>query len=113
ASVAGLLDQLGHDTAHTAGNSLGAWVALELAAAGRASSVTGVCAAGLWSKPLGPRPGGVSPQGMARLARPFLPAVARSEGLRRRALSGIMAHPENMSASEAARTLDSYASARG
>src|SRR4051794_17012519 len=43
AAVATFLDELGLDTVHVAGNSLGGWIALELAAAGRARSVVGLC----------------------------------------------------------------------
>jgi pimeloyl-ACP methyl ester carboxylesterase len=42
------LDQLGLATAHLAGNSLGGWMALELARRGRAKSVCGFGTAGLW-----------------------------------------------------------------
>ena len=112
-SVTDLLSHLGHEDAHTVGNSLGAWVALEVAAGDRALSVTGVCTAGLWSKVLGQRPTGLNPQALARLARPVLPVVARTPALRRAALRGIMAHPERMPAAAVARTLRSYASARG
>jgi pimeloyl-ACP methyl ester carboxylesterase len=37
---------------HVAGNSLGGWVALELASAGHARSVTAIAPAGLWPEPL-------------------------------------------------------------
>ncbi|WP_405134270.1 alpha/beta fold hydrolase [Nocardia sp. NBC_01388] len=43
-----LLDENGWRTAHIAGNSLGGWIALELAARGRARSVTAISPAGLW-----------------------------------------------------------------
>ena len=56
-SVAALLDELGLGRVHVAGNSLGGWVALELAKSGRALSVAGLCTAGFWARPLGPRPG--------------------------------------------------------
>ena len=48
-SVAVLMDGLGWDRAHLAGNSLGGWVALELALLGRARSVTALSPAGFWT----------------------------------------------------------------
>ena len=45
-----LLDELGWDTAHIVGNSLGGWVAFELERRGRARSVTGVAPAGGWTR---------------------------------------------------------------
>lgn len=47
-AVGEFLDALGIRRAHLVGNSLGGWVALELAADGRALTVTGLCPAGLW-----------------------------------------------------------------
>lgn len=44
------LDQLGWETAHMVGNSLGGWVAFELERRGRARSVTGIGAAGGWTR---------------------------------------------------------------
>ena len=48
AAVAGLLDDLGVTTPHLAGNSLGGWVALELADLRPAASLTLLAPAGLW-----------------------------------------------------------------
>ena len=48
AAVAGLLDELGVSAPHLAGNSLGGWVALELAATRPAASLTLLSPAGLW-----------------------------------------------------------------
>lgn len=44
------MDQLGWDTAHLVGNSLGGWVAFELEKRGRARSLTGIAPAGGWSR---------------------------------------------------------------
>jgi pimeloyl-ACP methyl ester carboxylesterase len=46
--VAALLDELGVTTPHLAGNSLGGWVGLELAALRPVSSITLLSPAGLW-----------------------------------------------------------------
>jgi pimeloyl-ACP methyl ester carboxylesterase len=48
ASVIEFLDALGIERPHVAGNSLGGWIALEVARSGRAASVTGISPAGLW-----------------------------------------------------------------
>ena len=48
AAVAGLLDELGITAPHVAGNSLGGWVALELAAIHPVASLALLSPAGLW-----------------------------------------------------------------
>lgn len=45
------LDAAGIKRAHLVGNSLGGWLALELAARGRATSVVGLAPAGCWTRP--------------------------------------------------------------
>lgn len=42
------LDEIGWDTAHVVGNSLGGWVAFELERRGRARTLTGIAPAGGW-----------------------------------------------------------------
>lgn len=44
------LDELGWDTAHIVGNSLGGWVAFELERRGRARSLTAIAPAGGWTR---------------------------------------------------------------
>jgi pimeloyl-ACP methyl ester carboxylesterase len=106
-AVAGLLDTLGVDAAHVAGNSLGGWVALELERLGRARSVTAIAPAGLWSRPLGPRPG-PNLRALGRALLPLLPLVLRSRRLRALALSGAFAHPERVPAGAARRLASAY-----
>jgi pimeloyl-ACP methyl ester carboxylesterase len=110
-AVALTLEQLGVGGFHVAGNSLGGWVALELAARRPAAlSVTGVCTAGLWGKPLGPRPG-PSVRGAGPFARPFLAAVAAVPALRGAVLSGVLRHPERLTAADALPMMRAYVGA--
>src|SRR5215211_8128281 len=48
--LAQVLDELGIESAHAAGNSAGGWTALELAKLARARSVVALAPAGLWPK---------------------------------------------------------------
>jgi pimeloyl-ACP methyl ester carboxylesterase len=113
AEVAGLLGRLGFDRgrAHLAGNSLGGWVALELALAGHAASVTAIAPAGLWPRPLAPKP--QLARSLARIARPALPRALRSATVRRLALGSAVASPERVPPEQAADLLRAYAQAPG
>ncbi len=111
-AAAGLLDELGIDAAHVAGSSLGGWVALELERLGRALSVTSIAPAGLWPRPLGPRPG-ASPRSLGAVALPLLPLLLRSDALRSTLLSRVVAHPERVPPDAAARMISSYLRAPG
>jgi pimeloyl-ACP methyl ester carboxylesterase len=98
AALAGALrDQLaarGIDTFDVAGNSLGAWVGLELGRRGAARSVTCLSPAGLWRKPLGPAKS--TSRIWARRLRPLVPLALRIGPLRRRALRTFSARPEKI-----------------
>jgi pimeloyl-ACP methyl ester carboxylesterase len=108
AGVGAFLDSLGVSDAHIAGNSLGAWVAIELARAGRARSVAGLAPAGFWSRPLGPRQG-IEPRTLARLALPLAPLLSRHPRGRRLLLGGAVARPERVPPRAAVRLVRSYA----
>ena len=101
----------GLDRPHLAGNSLGGWVALELALSGGAASVTAIAPAGLWPEPLLPK------RGMARMvARALLPVLGplmRWPAARRLALAGSAAHPDRIPAADARRLVCAYATAPG
>jgi pimeloyl-ACP methyl ester carboxylesterase len=104
-------DALGLDRPHVAGNSLGGWVALELALAGRARSVTAIAPAGLWPQPLLPKRSAA--RQLARALSPALPALLRSARGRRIALGATIAHPERVPYAAALQLVRAYADAAG
>jgi pimeloyl-ACP methyl ester carboxylesterase len=111
AALARMLDALGLQRVAVAGNSLGAWIALELAALGRAESVVCIAPAGLWRAPLGPKPYPMYRAGRA-LGR-GLALVLRFEKARHLALAASVAHPERVPEQDAIRMALSYAAAPG
>jgi pimeloyl-ACP methyl ester carboxylesterase len=111
AALASFLDDLGVERPHVAGNSLGGWVALEMAVAGAARSVTAIAPAGLWPRALAPKPS--IARGVARAATPLLAAVLATARGRRLALGATMAHPERVPPREALRLVRAYAAAPG
>jgi pimeloyl-ACP methyl ester carboxylesterase len=106
------LDEAGLDTAHVAGNSLGGWLALELARRGRARSVVALSPAGAWA----------SPRELRRISRMFLTAarttprvlprlgwlVRRPRG-RRLLLRQVMERGDRIPAADAAELFADYA----
>ena len=96
---------------HVAGNSLGGWVALEFAKSDRCLSVTTLCAAGFWGRPLGPRPE-IARSTARRLVPALRPLLATKRG-RGLLLRGPVAHPERVPAEAAYRLVRAYALAPG
>lgn len=96
---------------HVAGNSLGGWVALELALAGHTRSATAIAPAGLWSKPLMPKRG--IARRIARAALPLVDSLTASAAGRQVLLRGAVARPERVPARAAAHLVRAYATAPG
>lgn len=96
AALAARCRELGVERPHVAGNSLGAWVGLEMGRAGAAASVTAISPAGLWRAPIGPRRRDF--RAWAQQARPLLLLALRVPALRRRMLATFAAHPERIPA---------------
>lgn len=111
-AVARFLDTLGLRRAHIVGNSLGGWIALELARAGRALSVTALSSAGFWARPLGARPG-PDLRSLGRALLPALTVLARTRRGRHALLRGSVGHPERVPPAAAARLVRSYLTAPG
>jgi pimeloyl-ACP methyl ester carboxylesterase len=103
--------ELNGGRAHVAGCSLGGWVALELAAMRQAASVTAIAPAGLWARPLAPKP--ELTRWLAKLMSPLAGRAMQSPQLRRLALSGSIARPEGVPAADAARLIRAYGGASG
>ena len=111
ARVLATLDELGIESAHAAGISLGGWVALEFAKSARCLSVTALCAAGFWARPLGPRP--EVTRATARRLLPFMrPLLSTARG-RTPVLRGAVARPERVPAADAYRLVRAYALSPG
>jgi pimeloyl-ACP methyl ester carboxylesterase len=109
-ALAGFLDELGIDTAHTAGDSVGGWTALELAKLGRARSVVAIAPAGLWPR-RDPWRCSLKLWGMYRLGRLTTRITGRAlhtEAGRVRLLRGIVAKPLNLSEEEARDLIETY-----
>lgn len=109
--AAAVHERLGLDEYDVAGISLGGWVALELALAGHARSVTAIAPAGMWSAPLAPKRS--TARVVARALSPALPTLLRTARGKRAALIGTMAHPERVPYPDALRIVRAYVDAPG
>ena len=111
AAIASALSAEGISRPHVAGNSLGGWVALEMAFAGAARSVTAIAPAGLWAGALGQRR--ALARDVARAALPVLGLLVRVPALRRLAMAGTTARPERVPPEAVAYFVRAYATAPG
>ena len=105
-AVSELCAGLGVERPHLAGNSLGGWVALEMAAAGRAASVCAISPAGLWREPLGPRRRERNQIG--RRIRPLVDLALRSARARGAILRTTVARPDRLTREEAQELVGNY-----
>jgi pimeloyl-ACP methyl ester carboxylesterase len=110
-AVATLLSELAIEQPHVVGNSLGGWVALELALAGAAGRATAIAPAGLWSAPLVAKPS--LAHRLAHTLEPLIKPAARSRRGRRLLLSGSVAYPDRVPGHDAAHLIHAYARAPG
>lgn len=103
--IEGVLDARGLDRVHVAGNSLGGWMAIELARRHRALTVCAFSPAGFWTR-------GRSDEtrdtgrirrmaAIARLTLPVAPAALQVGFVRRLAMRDIAEHGERLTAAQA------------
>ena len=102
-AVTAQLEAMGFERPHLAGNSLGAWTALEMAADGNAASVCCISPAGLWRQKLGPR--AYNTRRLGKRGRHAINAMLRTERGRRALMKTTVARPELLSGDEAVRWL--------
>ena len=105
-AVSAHLATLGVERLHLAGNSLGAWTALEMAADGNAASVCCISPAGLWKRRLGPRAYNTRKAG--KRGRRLINAALRTERGRRALMATTVARPELLTPDEAIRWLSAW-----
>ncbi len=110
-AISDFLAGLGIERPHVAGNSLGGWVALEMAKAGTAASACLISPAGLWQTALGPR--SVNTRGVARVGKPIVMAAARHDATRARMLATVVGRPENVPREDGLRLISDWIDAPG
>jgi pimeloyl-ACP methyl ester carboxylesterase len=108
-SCEAVMDAAGWDTAHICGNSLGGWIAMELARRGRARSVVALSPAGGWA---GDREAESVRRYFARsrrlvaFSRAIAPLAMRSKWVRRVSLRDVAEHGERITRDLAILALD-------
>ncbi len=110
-AVVSFCGEIGVERPHVAGNSLGAWVALEMAKAGAVASVAAISPAGLWRNPLGPRR--YDTQGRANRIRFLVNGLVRTRRGRELALRSTVARPERVPPADANALIRSYLDSAG
>jgi pimeloyl-ACP methyl ester carboxylesterase len=113
AGVTGLLDELGLERPHVAGNSLGGWLTLELAKRGRARTATCLSPAGFWLglESIVSRAQLFVMVRTGRLAARYADALLRSPTVRKLSFAQVTEHGEKMTPTEAADSLRALAHA--
>ena len=112
-----MLDELGWETAHIAGFSLGGWLSFELAKRGRARSVTALSPAGFKASRRDARRTARlflnDHRGARVVARGTAEKLAGRPGFRRYALKSQMVHGERVPPQECVRMIRSFAATPG
>ncbi len=113
-SVVDFCAELGISRPHVAGNSLGGWIALELARLGHAASVTGLSPAGLWrSCPRRSRAQIRALHDLPVALGPLAPRIARILPLRVALTANVYGRPWKLSGDEMADEVRTVATCTG
>jgi pimeloyl-ACP methyl ester carboxylesterase len=110
-SVEAFLGEIGVERPHAAGNSLGAWVALEMAKDGAVASVAAISPAGLWRQALGPR--SYDAHGLGNRLRPLISLATRTKRGRRLILRTTAAAPDQVPAAAVRELVHGYLDSPG
>jgi pimeloyl-ACP methyl ester carboxylesterase len=113
-AVTGLLDDLGLDRPHLAGNSLGGRLALEAATAGRAATVTALSPAGFFRGPADIRYARTvfrTMQAAGRLLQPVAPVLVDSTIGRGLVYGAIVSRPSRLTPDQARGDMDAFLAA--
>ena len=96
------LDQRGLDRPHVVGNSMGGYIAIELARRGRAATVCALSPAGFWSAGDGLQTEAFKAidknRASGRRFRPFAPLLLKSATVRRIGMRDVACHGDRLSA---------------
>ncbi|MCB0864527.1 MAG: alpha/beta fold hydrolase [Solirubrobacterales bacterium] len=111
AALARLCDELGIERPHVAGNSLGGWVAIEMAKRDEVSTLCLISPAGLWRRPLGPR--ARDTRGVAKRLKPLVGPLVRSRRGREALLRTTAARPALIPPGEARELITTWIDAPG
>ncbi len=114
-AVADFLDSLGLDSPVVGGNSLGGWVALELAKRGRTRAVVGVSPSGFFT-PLEGKWGITNLSASVWLTKRWprlIEWLIQTPRRRKLALGGVMGHPDRMTVEDAREMIGNVAASVG
>ncbi|MGV0810187.1 alpha/beta fold hydrolase [Mycolicibacterium setense] len=104
-----LLDERGFQTVHVAGNSMGGWMAIELARRGRARSVCAFSPAGFWTVGKSDKADATGKlrnlQQLCRATRLVAPVALRMPMIRRLAMRNIAQHADRLSTRRAVESM--------